>query len=136
MIRSDAQTIVRRLLNAYRQEWDHDSQTEFARMIGDLDGPAALTALDRWERTSKFLPTIAEFRAETIRVTREREQAFTAKAIPEPSTRDREAANFFVPRLKGILAGIGNGPQHGSQAACEALVREWHDQTPGHDESF
>lgn len=140
MRKSTTETIIRRLAAAFERRegtWNDESRAEFARQISDLIDEDALVALDYVERHEEYRPTIAKFRAETVRAGRDREARQPPKRRdPSPTERDREATRFFAPRLKSILAGIGNGPQSGAAAACDALVEEWHQRTGDPDERF
>lgn len=124
MIKSTTETVIRRLAAAFHRKdsWPDDARAEFARGIADLDDNHAIAAVDHIIKTKDFRPTIHEFRAETVRISRNAAPTTTVQPVRDA---DRSATAFFAPRLKEILRGIGNGPQGGTAARCDALVDEW-----------
>jgi hypothetical protein len=121
--------VIRRLAAAFdrKDSWPDDARLEFARGTADLDDNVAMETLDWIIKHEEFRPTIAKFRAEAIRITRNRTEGF--HATRSPSATDKAAAAFFAPRLKDILQGIGSGPQGGTAALCDQLVEEWRART-------
>lgn len=131
--------VLKRLDRTWPTEWDPDAREEFARaaktMYGDL--AAVMAALEFATREREWRPTIASFEADLARARRDQVRADTPPIVHRnPTSLDREAAAFFLPRLKGILAGIGSGPQEGVQARCDGFVDEWHRLHPNQSESF
>jgi hypothetical protein len=129
--------ITRRLERSWEREWDPERREEFERSLASMYGDLATAnvALEELIHTEEWRPSIAKFDAALARARR----ATTGGLDPVPPQRevndlDREAAKFFLPRLKKIMAGIGNGPQPGSRDACDALVEEWQSGARGGDE--
>lgn len=126
MRKSTNDIVIRRLAAAYdrKDSWPDEARTEFARQISDLNDEDAIAALDWIEKNEEWRPTIAKFRAETIRLGRNRAKPTVHENHPR-TAKERAAAAFFAPRLKRVLAGIGNGPQLGAADQCDAIVKEW-----------
>lgn len=137
--------VVKRLDDSWDWEWREETREAFARamaqeQVGEKQALLAVDIAVRHERNRR--PSIGEFSRDLLMARRQmdREQQAEPRPVRKMGASDKIALDIFFakykPRIMEVMAGIGTGPQAGSEALCREIVAEWKEEVAQYEGDF